>query len=101
MDGADPGELELGQGFRQPRRSLSSDVFCTTGAFYLGTQPQLHFAGGLFGESDRNDAVERAYALADQGNDPAHQPGCLARSKSIANSISASGFAARGPNTNL
>ena len=56
------------------RADLSaSDIFGVTGAFYLCPQPQLHFTGGLFGERDRDDAVESAYALANQSDDPANQ----------------------------
>src|SRR6185437_8177319 len=56
MDGADPGEFEVRQGFRQSRRPLRCSVLCVSGALDLCAQPQFHFAGGLFGESDGDDA---------------------------------------------
>ena len=37
MDGANSSQLKLRQSFRQPRRPPRSQVFCITGALYLGT----------------------------------------------------------------
>jgi hypothetical protein len=79
MNGADPGEFELRQSFRQAGRSLGINVRCVAGTFYFCSQPQLHFTGGLFGEGNCNDTVEGAYPLANQSNDPAHQRSGLAR----------------------
>ena len=47
----------------------------------LAAEAQLHLAGRLFGEGDRDDPVERAGASADQPDDPTDQRGCLAGSR--------------------
>jgi hypothetical protein len=42
---------------------------CSTGAFYFGTQSQLHFSGRLLGERDGDDTIESAFSIANERDD--------------------------------
>ena len=78
VDRADARELEFLE--RASSRSRCSRRCFRSGPLDLAAEAQLHLAGGLLGEGDRDDAVERADARADQRDDAADQRGGLAGS---------------------
>ena len=73
VDRADTSELQLLERSVEPTAFLSRRF--RPCFFDLAAQTKLHFAGRLFGEGDRDDAIERSCASADQADDPTNE-GC-------------------------
>jgi hypothetical protein len=66
VDRADTCELQLLERSVEPTAFLSRRF--RPCVFDVAAQMKLHFAGGLFGEGDRDDAIERSCASADQAD---------------------------------
>ena len=73
VDRADTCELQLLERSVEPTAFLSRRF--RPCFFDVAAQTKLHFACGLFGEGDRDDAIERSYATADQA-DYSSNKGC-------------------------
>ena len=78
MDRADARLLELGQRAGQPRALGGGARAVAARALDLGAQPELEFAGGLLGESHRDDPVELGSRARQRRDDPVDQRGGLA-----------------------
>ena len=76
VDRADTSELQLLERAVEPIAFLARRL--RPGLFDLAAQAKLHFAGRFLGEGDRDDAIERSGAGADQADDPADEGGGLA-----------------------
>jgi hypothetical protein len=66
VDRGDTCELQLLERSVEPTAFLSRRF--RPCFFDVAAQTKLHFACGLFGEGDRDDAIERSYAAADQAD---------------------------------